>query len=29
LTGTKAPAHHTPWRDALDDSLEAYLRTEA
>jgi trimethylamine monooxygenase len=29
LTGTQAPAHHTPWRDALDDSLEAYLRTEA
>jgi trimethylamine monooxygenase len=29
LTGTMAPAHHTPWRDALDDSLEAYLRTEA
>ena len=28
LTGTQAPAHHTPWRDALDDSLEAYLRTE-
>jgi trimethylamine monooxygenase len=28
LTGTLAPAHHTPWKDALDDSLEAYLRTE-
>jgi len=28
LTGTQAPAHHTPWKDALDDSLEAYLRTE-
>jgi len=26
LTGTMAPDHHTPWRDALDDSLEAYLR---
>ena len=27
LTGTKAPAHHTPWKDALDDSLDAYLKT--
>ena len=25
LTGTLAPAHHTPWKDALDDSMEAYL----
>ena len=25
LTGTQAPAHHTPWEHALDDSLEAYL----
>ncbi len=25
LTGTKAPPHHTPWKDALDDSLESYL----
>ena len=25
LTGTVAPPHHTPWKDALDDSLEAYL----
>ncbi len=25
LTGTMAPAHHTPWKDALDDSLESYL----
>ena len=29
ITGTMAPAHHTPWKDALDDSMEAYLRTEA
>lgn len=28
MTGTKAPAHHTPWKDALDDSLESYLQTE-
>lgn len=27
MTGTKAPPHHTPWKDALDDSLEDYLKT--
>ncbi|MFU1478861.1 NAD(P)-binding domain-containing protein [Roseovarius sp. C7] len=27
MTGTEAPEHHTPWKDALDDSLEAYLQT--
>lgn len=27
MTGKRAPAHHTPWKDALDDSLEAYLET--
>ncbi len=25
ITGTMAPVHHTPWKDALDDSLETYL----
>jgi trimethylamine monooxygenase len=25
LTGTMAPTHHTPWMEALDDSLEAFL----
>lgn len=25
ITGTLATPHHTPWLDALDDSLEAYL----
>ncbi len=25
MTGTQSPRHHTPWLDALDDSLEAYL----
>ncbi|TXR53148.1 NAD(P)-binding domain-containing protein [Reinekea thalattae] len=25
MTGSMSPAHHTPWIDALDDSLEAYL----
>jgi trimethylamine monooxygenase len=26
ITGTMAPLHHTPWKDALDDSMESYLR---
>jgi trimethylamine monooxygenase len=26
ITGTKAPKHHTPWKDAMDDSLEVYLQ---
>lgn len=26
ITGTMAPMHHTPWKDALDDSLEEYLK---
>lgn len=26
MTGKKAPPHHTPWKDALDDSLEDYLK---
>lgn len=25
MTGTMSPKHHTPWKDALDDSMEAYL----
>jgi len=25
LTGTLAPPHHTPWMQAMDDSLEAFL----
>lgn len=25
ITGTMAPVHHTPWKEALDDSLEVYL----
>ncbi len=28
MTGAQAPAHHTPWKDALDDSMEDYLRTD-
>ena len=26
ITGTKAPSHHTPWKECLDDSIEDYLR---
>jgi trimethylamine monooxygenase len=26
ITGTMAPPHHTLWKDALDDSMETYLR---
>ena len=26
MTGTMAPVHHTPWKDALDDSMEVYLK---
>ncbi len=29
MTGNQAPAHHTPWKDALDDSLESYLQTKS
>lgn len=25
MTGTQSPPHHTPWLEALDDSLETYL----
>jgi len=25
MTGTLAPPHHTPWMEALDDSMEAFL----
>ncbi len=25
ITGNMAPVHHTPWLEALDDSLEAFL----
>ena len=29
ITGSMAPKHHTPWKDALDDSIESYLLNEA
>ncbi len=28
MTGTMSPLHHTPWMQALDDSLEAFLADE-
>jgi trimethylamine monooxygenase len=28
MTGTMAPVHHTPWREAMEDSLESYLRDD-
>ena len=27
MTGTDAPVHHTPWVEAMDDSMEDYLRS--
>ncbi len=29
MTGTVAPPHHTPWMEAMDDSLEAFLANES
>jgi trimethylamine monooxygenase len=29
MTGTLAPRHHTPWVEALDDSMECYLQVPA
>ena len=28
ITGNQSPKHHTPWVDAMDDSLESYLENE-
>ena len=28
MTGNMSPAHHTPWIDELDDSMEAYLKNK-
>ena len=25
ITGTMAPIHHTPWKHALEDTMESYL----
>ena len=29
VTGTLAPVHHTPWLEALDDSMETFLATKS
>ena len=29
MTGTMSPVHHTPWMEAMDDSLEAYLEGDS
>ena len=29
VTGTVAPIHHTPWAEAMDDSMEAFLATKS
>ncbi len=26
ITGSMAPVHHTPWKDAMDDTIESYLK---
>ena len=28
MTGTMQPAHHTPWLEEMDDSMEKYLGTK-
>jgi trimethylamine monooxygenase len=28
MTGTLQPVHHTPWLEAMDDSMEAYLKVK-
>jgi trimethylamine monooxygenase len=28
MTGNMQPVHHTPWMDAMDDSMESYLANE-
>jgi trimethylamine monooxygenase len=27
--GTQAPVHHTPWFQAMDDSMQTFLATKA
>ena len=29
VTGTIAPLHHTPWSEAMDDSMETFLETKS
>jgi trimethylamine monooxygenase len=28
MTGNMQPKHHTPWVEAMDDSMESYLQTK-
>ncbi|NNE25153.1 MAG: NAD(P)/FAD-dependent oxidoreductase [Rhizobiales bacterium] len=28
MTGSMAPKHHTPWKDAMDDTLESYMKND-
>ena len=28
VTGTKAPVHHTPWLEALDDSEKTFMKAK-
>ena len=29
VTVTEAPSHHTPWAEAMDDSMETFLATKS
>ena len=29
VTGTVAPIHHTPWAEAMDDSMDTFLKTKS
>ena len=29
IAGSMAPIHHTPWKDAMDDTIESYLMNQA
>ena len=29
VTGTEAPIHHTPWAEAMDDSMKTFLATKS
>jgi trimethylamine monooxygenase len=28
ITGNMQPVHHTPWLEAMDDSMESYLENK-
>ena len=28
VTGTEAPIHHTPWAEAMDDSMETFMKVK-